>query len=147
MKILKRKIRGQSIVEAALILPMLILMLLGIIEFARLFNYKLTLNYAVNEGAKAAAYKSSPTTIKTMIKNAVTAFTVDDGNISIKYQDIAGNEESYNVGGDNKVYFSTTQEVFASLDVTYNYKPMIPYPDLGLPDLFVLESTAYVKVQ
>jgi len=143
----KRNIRGQSIVEAALILPMLILLILGIVEFGRLFNYKLTLNYAVNEGAKAAAYRSSPDTIKTVIKNSVTAFTIEDGNISIAYELGDGSPESYGVNADNKVYFNTTQEVFATIDVTYNYEPMIPYPDLGLPNIFALNSQAYVKVQ
>lgn len=147
MRIFQRKIRGQSIVEAALILPMLILLLLGIVEFARLFNYKLTLNYAVNEGAKAAAYKSSPDTIRNVIEKSVTAFTVADENISINYQDSSDNPVTYGINSDNKVYFSTTAEVFVTIITTYDYVPMIPYPDIGLPDSFTLDSQAYVKVQ
>ena len=49
------KVRGQSIVEFALILPILMLLMLGIVAFGQLFSYKLRLDNAVREAARAGA--------------------------------------------------------------------------------------------
>lgn len=47
--------RGQAMVEMALILPILILIVFGIIEFGRIFNTKLIVSNAAREGARYAA--------------------------------------------------------------------------------------------
>jgi Flp pilus assembly protein TadG len=47
--------RGASAVEFALILPILILLLFGIIEFGRGYNARNTITHAAREGARAAA--------------------------------------------------------------------------------------------
>jgi len=47
--------RGQEIAEAALVLPLVFMLLLGIVWFGRAFNIYATLNRAAREGALAAA--------------------------------------------------------------------------------------------
>jgi hypothetical protein len=47
--------RGQSLVEMALILPLLVLIVLGTLEFGFAFDHHLTLEYATREGARAGA--------------------------------------------------------------------------------------------
>jgi Flp pilus assembly protein TadG len=47
--------RGQALVEFALVFPIFIVMLLGIIEFAFMFNALLSVNYAARDAALAAA--------------------------------------------------------------------------------------------
>jgi Flp pilus assembly protein TadG len=47
--------RGQALVEFALVFPLFIVLLLGIIEFAFLFNALLSVNYAARDAALAAA--------------------------------------------------------------------------------------------
>lgn len=46
---------GAAAVEFALILPLLILLVFGIVEFGRGYNAKVTLTHAVREGARALA--------------------------------------------------------------------------------------------
>jgi TadE-like protein len=46
---------GSEIAEAALVLPILFMMLLGIYWFGRAFNVYATMNHAAREGARAAA--------------------------------------------------------------------------------------------
>jgi Flp pilus assembly protein TadG len=46
--------RGAAAVEFALVLPILILLLFGIIEFARVWNVRQTLTDAAREGARVA---------------------------------------------------------------------------------------------
>jgi hypothetical protein len=50
-----RLARGQAIVEYAVIVPFLMLLLLGIIEFGFAFSHDITLEYATREGARTGA--------------------------------------------------------------------------------------------
>ena len=47
--------RGQSLVEFALILPTMLLMLVGLIDFGFLFYTNMTLEYATREGARVGS--------------------------------------------------------------------------------------------
>jgi Flp pilus assembly protein TadG len=51
----QRRSRGQALVEFALILPIFLVLLFAIIEFAFLFNAQLSLNYATRDAALVAA--------------------------------------------------------------------------------------------
>ncbi len=55
---LRRSEAGQSLVEFALVLPVLLLILLGIIQFGAVFNSLITLNAAAREGARLMAAES-----------------------------------------------------------------------------------------
>ena len=50
-----RNERGAAAVEFALVLPLLVLLVFGIVEFGRAYNAKVTLTHAVREGARALA--------------------------------------------------------------------------------------------
>jgi len=50
-----RKERGAVAVEMAIVLPLLLLILLGIIEFGRAYNVQVSLTQAAREGARYAA--------------------------------------------------------------------------------------------
>ena len=51
---------GAAAVEFALILPVLVLMIVGMIEFSRLYNVQISLSNAAREGARVMAiYNSS----------------------------------------------------------------------------------------
>jgi Flp pilus assembly protein TadG len=50
-----REDRGSAAVEFALVLPLLLLLIFGIIDFGRMLNAKITINEAAREGARAAA--------------------------------------------------------------------------------------------
>jgi TadE-like protein len=47
--------RGQSLVEMTLIIPVLLLIVLGTLEFGFVFDHHLTLEYATREGARTGA--------------------------------------------------------------------------------------------
>jgi hypothetical protein len=47
--------RGQSLVEFALVIPLILLMLIGLINFGFLFYSHMTLEYATREGARVAS--------------------------------------------------------------------------------------------
>lgn len=51
----RRRTRGQSLVEFALVFPIFVTMLMGFIEFGMLFNATLAVNYSSRDGALAGA--------------------------------------------------------------------------------------------
>lgn len=51
-----RNERGAAMVEFAIVLPLLLLLLFGIVEFGRAYNVKVQLTGAVREGARAASF-------------------------------------------------------------------------------------------
>ena len=52
--------RGAAAVEFALILPVLLLLVLGLIEFGRVYNVQISLTNAAREGARTMAIQNSP---------------------------------------------------------------------------------------
>lgn len=51
--------RGAAAVEAALVLPLLLMLVFGIIDFGRMLNAQITVTEAAREGARAASLGSS----------------------------------------------------------------------------------------
>lgn len=65
--------RGQALVEYLIILPLLLMLVLGAVQFALLYQIKSTLNYAVFIGARQGALKNaSSTSIKDGISASMT---------------------------------------------------------------------------
>ena len=62
--------RGAAAVELALVLPMLVVLVFGIIEFGRAYNAKLHLSAAVREGARSLALGKPLTEVVTTVSNA-----------------------------------------------------------------------------
>ncbi|HNX29099.1 MAG TPA: pilus assembly protein [Syntrophomonadaceae bacterium] len=51
--------QGQALVEMALVLPILLLIVFGIIEFGRVYTYQLEINSIARQGARTAAVSSA----------------------------------------------------------------------------------------
>jgi Flp pilus assembly protein TadG len=61
---------GQALVEFALLLPVLLLLIIGIVEFGRAWNIKQVINDAAREGARKAAVFEPTYTIDS-VTNAI----------------------------------------------------------------------------
>jgi len=55
----RRGERGAAAVEFALVLPVLILLVFGLIEFSRVYNIQISLSNAAREGARTMAVENS----------------------------------------------------------------------------------------
>lgn len=79
-----RSTRGQALVEFALVLPLFIVLLLGLIEFAFLFNALLSVNYAARDAALAAGEAGDGSGADCVILDTVDTSVgppTDDGRI------------------------------------------------------------------
>src|SRR4051794_18938215 len=75
--------RGTATVEFALLLPLLLLLLFGIIEFGRAYNAKIELTGAVREGARAAALGKTDDEVRGTVTAAAPSLDLADDDISI----------------------------------------------------------------
>jgi Flp pilus assembly protein TadG len=78
---------GQALVELALALPLLLLILVGIFEFARAYSIKQTLVNAAREGARAAVVQGQLTrdraAVVTTVENYLSANNITADSIGI----------------------------------------------------------------
>ena len=72
----RRRTQGQSLVEMALIAPMLIMMLVSVIDFGRAAYVYATLSSAVREGARQASLTGSPRMTNADVVAAVKRYAV-----------------------------------------------------------------------
>jgi Flp pilus assembly protein TadG len=84
--------RGQSLVEFALLLPMLLLLVLGAMDFGRLFFTKIVLTNAAREGANYLAWfpkdaEEGYINTYNAIESEANSSTVDVNALSIEIND------------------------------------------------------------
>lgn len=77
----KTRRTGSSIVEFALVVPVLIALLLGIVEFGILVKNRLTLANASREGARSASLGSTTSQIRTRVQNAARPLDVSTSGV------------------------------------------------------------------
>jgi Flp pilus assembly protein TadG len=82
-----RNQRGQSIVELALLLPILLLLFIGIFEFGRVMNAYLVVNNASREGARNAALGGTTLQSVQHIEDAFSGFDTDRVAVAITPDD------------------------------------------------------------
>lgn len=111
MNILKNE-KGQSIVEFALLLPILILIIMAIIEFGLLLNSYLALNNASREGARIGVVGGTDAQIKSAI--LTTSPTLNASDLSL----MVTPSQALRKSGD-------------TLKVTVNYKYHTIIPIIG----------------
>lgn len=78
---------GQSLVEFAMVLPMLLLILFAVIDFGRILQAHVSLTNAVREGARVGAVGGSPSEIQARV--TTTASGVDP-TVSATIPEISG---------------------------------------------------------
>ena len=108
---------GSQAVELALILPVLVLLLMGIIEFGRGYNARVTLTAAVREGARAYALGTdSPLTVT---REAAAGLVEDDVSAGVD-ADIDGVIDAAEAGVFPDCTPGQPAEVTANYPMTYS---------------------------
>lgn len=76
--------RGAASVEFAIVVPVLVMLLLGIMEFSRAYNAQAELSAAAREGVRVMAITGDQTTARTAAKNTAVSLkpALQDSNIT-----------------------------------------------------------------
>jgi Flp pilus assembly protein TadG len=128
----RKKERGQATVELALVLPVLLLILFGIMEFGRVFSAYLVITNAAREGARQAAIGANNSTIENAVYNASSSL----GDLTSLTVSINPHEEASRVTGEE-----------ASVTINYNVDLVIPIISEIAPDPFPLEARSVMRVE
>lgn len=81
--------RGASAVEMALLMPILLLMVLGLVDFGRAVLAHMAIEEAAQEGAMFASYHGTDaadtsTDIVTAVVESTTSFTIAPGDVTVE---------------------------------------------------------------
>ncbi len=120
--------QGQAIVETALIMPLLIMMIFGMVELGRLGNAYLAVTHAARHGARHGVVGGSNPEIIEKVKNA--SLPLDNEKISIT------------------IYPETGRITGTDLSVTVAYPVELIIPFFpGLSSPVNVESTVIMRVE
>jgi len=96
--------RGQTIVEFALMAPVIFLLLFGIIDFGMALNHRITLEHAVREGARFAAVTTDCAAIQQRTaERAGTIISQDEVTVSYHEPDGADITTAATAGDEVRV--------------------------------------------
>jgi Flp pilus assembly protein TadG len=112
--------RGVALVEFALVLPLLLLLLFGMLDFGRAFNYWLDSTHLANEGARWAVVNHNPGsgTLQQFIQQQADTGELRDGG-SAAVPDPLRVCVSFPNGG------TVGQPVVVTASVTYHWLPFV----------------------
>ena len=102
--------RGQALVEFALIAPIFVILIAGIIDFAMAMDRRITLQHAVREGARYAAVTDDVGLVCDRVTEQAQGM-VTGSDITISYEDINGDGRATDAGDSVRVTASFTYDL------------------------------------
>ncbi|HEX6988797.1 MAG TPA: TadE/TadG family type IV pilus assembly protein [Bacillota bacterium] len=121
---------GQALVELSIALPVLLLLLLGVMEFGFMFSSYLGLLHGAREGVRAAALGADDQEVRQRIESA--AIQLDPSRLTIQVQPAASQRKA-----------GSTVTVL----LTYRYEPLLPGIDGLLSGLTDLRASYQMRVE
>jgi Flp pilus assembly protein TadG len=79
-----RERRGAALIEMALVLPVLLLLVMGIVEFAMIGHHKLMMVQGARAGAREASIGKPVQTVKDRTR-AASSLSISDGQIAVEF--------------------------------------------------------------
>jgi Flp pilus assembly protein TadG len=146
---LARDDRGASIVELALVVPIMGSLLIGMVDLSRAYSHKLKLEQAAQRAIeKIQQYQTSTSTYGTLQAEAAEAAGVPTTNVTIDYW-----LECDGVKATNYSSVCTSGQIYArwvQVDVTGTFTPLFPskkYPGANTNGTFTLHGIAGMRTQ
>ena len=120
---------GQSLVELALVLPLLLIMLLGTVELGRVFHAYIVVTQASREAARSAAIGMTDVEIETVVKDNTSSL---GNNVMINITPL---ESERKIGSNVKV------------EVDYAVDLIAPFAAVILTDPFPVRGSTSMRME
>ena len=75
--------RGASLVEFALLVPIFVVLIMGLVQFGRAYSIQISLEGAAREGARSLALNESTTTVKSKAIAAAPGVSLAAGDVTV----------------------------------------------------------------
>jgi hypothetical protein len=105
-----RSSRGATLVEAAIIIPLLLLITFSIVDFGALFYVYLSLENGVSQATRTAVTgnllagtSDRVGTIKAAMRNATPTLSIPDGAFTFEHMPVGGSTFQGGVGGPDEI--------------------------------------------
>jgi len=127
-----KKNRGQAVVEFALVLPILVLILFGVLEGGNVLYRTLTVTEASREGARVAAVNVGKTNLETLATSAIQKFSSSTLTMTQQfvYKDASGAVVSSAQSGGSVEVIVTANVTIVTPIINKLFTPN-PYPVKG----------------
>jgi len=125
-----RRENGQAMVEMALVLPILLLLLFGIVEFGRIFNAYIAVAHISREAARVAALGDSDSEITSLALNRAAG--LDKTKVQVKIS--PSSEER-------------TRGTAVQVEVDYSVPLIVPLISNLLPNPFPISAQTIMRVE
>jgi Flp pilus assembly protein TadG len=122
--------KGQALVEFAIILPIILMLVMGILQFGMMLNSYLAIENAAREGARAGIIGSSDAEIQSLLIS--TAPSLDPNNLTVTITPNYATRKS----GDT-----------LTVKVTYNYKLNVPIISSLFNNAVLLNGQTSMRVE
>ena len=146
---LARDDRGASIVELALVVPIMGSLLIGMVDLSRAYSHKLKLEQAAQRAIeKVQQYQAASSTYGTLQTEAATAANVATSNVTIDFWLECNGTRATDY---NSVCTSgQTYARWVTVDVTGTFSPLFKskhYPGANTDGTFTLHGVAGMRTQ
>lgn len=149
--------RGASIIELALVAPILASLLIGMVDLSRAYSYKLQLEQSAQRAIeKVQQYQATSSTYGTLQSEAAAAAGVPIANVTIDYWlecngvRAASYNDSCNTAPVSEGGAGETQGRWISVDVKGTFTPLFKskyYPKANPDGTFTLHGIAGMRTQ
>lgn len=140
---------GASIIEMAMVVPVLATLLIGFVDISRAYSYKLQLEQAAQRSIeKVQQYQTSESTYSTLQSEAATAAGVSASNVAIDYWlECNGTRQSNydSVCSNGQVYAR-----WITVDITGSFTPMFSssrWPGSNSDGTYTVHGKAGLRTQ
>lgn len=120
----KGRQRGQTLVETALVLPVLLLLIAAIATFGFLFNGMLAVTNASREGARSGAVGDNATTVRATVTSYLVSAGLDPAQATVGIQTSGG-----------------------KITVQVTYPMRLPFSIPGVPDPVPLGARSVMRIE
>ncbi|MGE5329037.1 MAG: TadE family protein [Deltaproteobacteria bacterium] len=122
--------KGQALVEMALVLPIFLMLIMGMIEFGRIFNAYLIVTNASREGARIAVVGGTDTDVDNSITNTTNTLRQEALTINV-----TPTQSSRNRGAQ------------VTVTVHYNLEMICPIISSIIPNPFPINSITVMRME
>lgn len=123
--------KGQSMVEFALVMPLLVLLLMAILEFGNIFHSYLLITYSAREGARMGVVGHTDEQINERIQDICSTLNTTQLTVDIEPEDPR----------------KRTRGVPLHVNVDYEVTLFTPLVNTFLPDPFPIQARSVMRVE